>query len=430
MMNFIEIIIEAFKSPVNIAIVLSIVILAIVDIKYKKDLKSQIVSLGVLGTFIGIFIGLQNFNPADMKHSIDGILLGLKTAFFTSIVGMGVALLLSIRENILYKKEDEVTRQENLLITISQQLDVLEDINSNTKDNKVLLELKDLHEAVKDPTHFSEISDKLNILNTLSTSEDSVNIMQELQALQTIQNATKNESQNIASVIEKFEENSSEQMNALVSILDENFETINENLSIAIQEISKGSNQEMLEGLEALIQNFSQKIDASFGDNFVKLNDSIIHLITWQQNYKSHIESLEERLILSTNSIEKSKESLKLISSKNEEVINVYKSLSEMIAKSETQIETLNNELQTYSHLSNDASTMFSNIQNNLNTTNKAFQNLTQNIINSHIQQKESFEQIPETLKYTLQKVNMAVNLLTKKMQESSTTEGLEDERR
>lgn len=62
-------------------IVIIIFILAFIDIVFKKDLKSQIVSLGVLGTFIGIFMGLQNFNPSDMKNSIDGILIGLKTAF-------------------------------------------------------------------------------------------------------------------------------------------------------------------------------------------------------------------------------------------------------------------------------------------------------------------------------------------------------------
>jgi chromosome segregation ATPase len=213
-------------------------------------------------------------------------------------------------------------------------------------------------------------------------------------------------------------------MNALASILDENFTTINNSLAIAVEEIAKGTSQEIVQGLESLMKDFSKKIDGSFGDSFIKLNQSIIHLLTWQQNYKSHIESLEERLILSTNSIEKSKESLKLISSKNEEILNVYRALSEMITKSETQIDTMNNELQTYAHLSNDAHKMFSTIENNLSTTNKAFQNLTQNIINSHIQQKESFEQIPHTLKISLQQLNTAVNLLTKKVQE-----GLKDER-
>ena len=87
-------------EPINIVFVLIIFILAFIDQKTKKDLKSQIVSVGVLGTFVGIFIGLQGFNPEDIVNSVNKILEGLKTAFFTSIVGMSVATTLSIIEKL------------------------------------------------------------------------------------------------------------------------------------------------------------------------------------------------------------------------------------------------------------------------------------------------------------------------------------------
>ena len=87
---------DVLLDPVNLVFVIIILMLAIVDQKTKKDFKSQIVSVGVLGTFVGIFIGLQGFNPEDIMNSVNDILAGLKTAFFTSIVGMSVALILSI----------------------------------------------------------------------------------------------------------------------------------------------------------------------------------------------------------------------------------------------------------------------------------------------------------------------------------------------
>jgi len=83
-------------DPVNIVFVVIIFILGFIDQITNKDLKSQIVSIGVLGTFVGIFIGLQGFNPEDIMNSVNDILAGLKTAFFTSIVGMSVATILSI----------------------------------------------------------------------------------------------------------------------------------------------------------------------------------------------------------------------------------------------------------------------------------------------------------------------------------------------
>lgn len=87
---------EILLNPVNMVFIVIILILGIIDQVTKKDLKSQIVSIGVLGTFVGIFIGLQNFDPSDIINSVNDILVGLKTAFFTSIVGMSVATILSV----------------------------------------------------------------------------------------------------------------------------------------------------------------------------------------------------------------------------------------------------------------------------------------------------------------------------------------------
>ena len=98
---------EIVLNPINIVFIVMIFILGVIDQVTKKDLKSQIVSLGVLGTFVGIFIGLQNFNPQDIMNSVNEILVGLKTAFFTSIVGMSVATALSIFQILKGDSEDK-----------------------------------------------------------------------------------------------------------------------------------------------------------------------------------------------------------------------------------------------------------------------------------------------------------------------------------
>ena len=95
---------DVLLDPINIIFVFIIFTLAFLDIKTGKDLKSQIVSVGVLGTFVGIFIGLQGFNPADIVNSVNEILVGLKTAFLTSIVGMSVSTILSISQQ--FSKSD------------------------------------------------------------------------------------------------------------------------------------------------------------------------------------------------------------------------------------------------------------------------------------------------------------------------------------
>jgi competence ComEA-like helix-hairpin-helix protein len=99
--------VNVLKDPINIFFVIIIFILGYLDYSTGRDLKSQIVSIGVLGTFVGIFIGLQAFNPEDIANSVNDILLGLKTAFFTSIVGMSVSTTLSIFQKFQGKETDE-----------------------------------------------------------------------------------------------------------------------------------------------------------------------------------------------------------------------------------------------------------------------------------------------------------------------------------
>lgn len=52
-------------------------------------------TLGVLGTFFGITMGLMAFDTTDLDKSIPGLLDGLKTAFFTSLAGMIGSMILS-----------------------------------------------------------------------------------------------------------------------------------------------------------------------------------------------------------------------------------------------------------------------------------------------------------------------------------------------
>ncbi len=63
--------------------------------RWIEQIPSLVSTLGVLGTFIGITVGLCNFDTADLDNSIPLLLSGLKTAFFTSIAGMISSMFLS-----------------------------------------------------------------------------------------------------------------------------------------------------------------------------------------------------------------------------------------------------------------------------------------------------------------------------------------------
>ena len=71
----------------------------------KESVLGNIAStIGVLGTFVGISIGLWKFNPNDITYSVPLLLSGMKIAFATSIIGMAASIFMKY---IALKNEDE-----------------------------------------------------------------------------------------------------------------------------------------------------------------------------------------------------------------------------------------------------------------------------------------------------------------------------------
>lgn len=58
---------------------------------------SILTSIGIFGTFLGVAIGLAEFNTAAIEDSVPALLEGLKTAFWTSIAGLLGALSIKVR---------------------------------------------------------------------------------------------------------------------------------------------------------------------------------------------------------------------------------------------------------------------------------------------------------------------------------------------
>ena len=108
-MTDIEIFLAAGASPSNIIFSLMIGGIAITGIilsvfrkleRVRDFLPSLSVSCGIFGTFWGIFIGLSGFDTAHISESIPTLLEGMKTAFFTSLIGMSVSLFLKFIYNL------------------------------------------------------------------------------------------------------------------------------------------------------------------------------------------------------------------------------------------------------------------------------------------------------------------------------------------
>lgn len=143
---------------------------------------SLVSSLGVLGTFYGITVGLLAFDSSNLDQSIPDLLDGLKTAFFTSLAGMTGSMILSAFIN---RKQDEksggISDINQAVIDICQAVKEMSSLNSQTMrafqdqlkeseaDRKAFYRsMGDIMEQVKKSQMI--ISESINKINTTQLS--------------------------------------------------------------------------------------------------------------------------------------------------------------------------------------------------------------------------------------------------------------------
>ena len=134
----------------------------------KKILDSgaqNVVTVGVLFTFIGIAYGLYNFdtNAANMVESINNFLDGMKTAFYTSVVGMGFGLVIKISQ----RKIDHVD-SDSVKSTLEKILAAIETGNDANDNSSLQRELGRLVTAME--TFAPDMKNLSAAMNTQSES--------------------------------------------------------------------------------------------------------------------------------------------------------------------------------------------------------------------------------------------------------------------
>ncbi len=253
MSNFLNLSTESFAVIVSVFVIM--IGLFLTDfLSYKsakhKDFKSILVSTGVLGTFIGISIGLYGFDSNSVSESVPKLLDGLKAAFITSIVGMFLAILLSVIQK--FKGGDNAEDEITALSNISKQLGKLDSIDTNIK--------------------------------SLSS--------------------------NISSVKQELKTN----QQALFEFLKDKLSEIDNSLKEAVQTLSKGATEEIIKALENVIQDFNSNLTKQFGDNFKQLNEAVLNMIEWQNTYKNSVQEFEKQLkITAENTSENHQKTTELI---------------------------------------------------------------------------------------------------------------------
>jgi len=195
-----------------------IVVLFTISLRSKtRNYKNEIVSLGILGTFLGIAIGLFEFDVTDIQESMPSLLGGLKTAFITSGVGISFSILLSILKPQVAKKEEILSALE----------EVVKDFNKNLT-TQFGENFKELNSAVKNMILWQD-----NYKSYIVQSEQSINHI--IKELKTISLLKESEQSNIQKIIDNLLKSSQE----VKLSLEETTDIVKENMQLLLREANK-----------------------------------------------------------------------------------------------------------------------------------------------------------------------------------------------
>jgi len=255
-------------------------------------------SLGILGTFVGVVIGLLHFDTAAIDKSIPALLDGLKTAFLTSVVGMGAAMIFNFFD--AWKFAPMRARNGGVIsdVTPAHIHAVLEAQNGQLgemlrslggeSEGSLIGQLKLLR------GDFGDFNKDLRNSNT----EFSTRLWQEM---------------------ERFAEM-----------------------------LSKSATSQIIEALRQVIVDFNNKLTEQFGDNFKRLDESVQKLVVWQTQYKEQVEAMGEQYQQSVESLVHTRESVAGIWKECEQIPRAMDDLKSMLEVNQHQILELKRHLKSF----------------------------------------------------------------------------------
>ncbi len=92
-------------------------------------------SIGIFGTFLGVALGLLEFDTKNIQASVPGLIDGLKTAFWTSIVGLMGALIVKFRHLVGILRQRKVEEQYHSA-TVTDLANLLGEIRDSLNDEQ------------------------------------------------------------------------------------------------------------------------------------------------------------------------------------------------------------------------------------------------------------------------------------------------------
>ena len=350
---------------------------------HTNTAASILTIVGVLGTFIGIYVGLQEFDTEDLQNSIRELLDGLKLAFGTSIVGIASALLLKGIISPLIQTLQRRDDQDPIKEIIDKFIFALENVETSGESN-LSSKLDGLIKAIKNEDRDTgTVLGGIDDIKTALTGETERAIPTQLQnlvevvsesRLNIIEKSLSDEEGNLLTELRSLRKEYSTKQNEL----REEFQQFSKNVA---ESVAKLATDELIEALKKVIEEFNAKIQEQFGENFKHLNEAVGRTVEWQEQYRQQMDELADEFRIAAQSIEQSRAALAATAQSLMTIEDQSESLVSIAEKLDPILHTLNDQLEAFSELRQKALAAFPEIEDRLNGLTTKFSSVVQSAI-------------------------------------------------
>lgn len=288
-----------------------------------KAAPGFLVSLGIAFTFLGICLGLQNFNSDNISSSLPQLIINIKMAFWGSFFGVTGAVIIKGKALISKRYDDVGQTIEDIIISQDKSKELTELTNKHLIDLTKLIKL--LADRVRQESQRgnSQIAEVRSILERLTDHIESFTSGSEGNPWLTESRAMHLET------IAKLE--------AMKGAIDTFFDQHMRQSTVAFTTAIKGS-----------IKLLNEDLSAQLGANFKQFNQGLGAMLLWQESYKGQI----------NNWLELESEQEQHIS----RIVSLLEKTSQEIGTTSSALTTMNNTNKEIHMLSEKASVTLSAI--------------------------------------------------------------------
>jgi hypothetical protein len=345
---------------------------------FYNSIPNVYTTIGVLGTFVGIFVGLLAFDVNNITESIPTLLEGLKTAFLTSIIGIFLSLFVGKISQIYLKKAEgkhppkpthEIAILQEIAETLtdskSESKELLENINNSLigdSDTSISTQISKLYNQFSDINSSQEKQlEAMDKVQQAIGGDEDTSLLTQIQKLRADQTEiAKGTKKNVEWIVESMNKN-----NELISNkFDEFSELLAKNNTEALVEVMKSATEQFNAQMSALIEKLVQ-------ENFQELNNSVQRLNDWQQENKTMISTLTNQFTKVSEDFQISSASIKEITLNTNKLTNDNSHLKQLIIELQKVMIEDTKYQEIISHLTSTINTLKENTEAFDETTNK-----------------------------------------------------------